>query len=182
MRCFIGFRPDQNSLIALVNFQKKLKKENSFWRFVPEEKLHLTFLFLGNNVTLEDINLISEKLSQICSSYKTFEAKCVGFGAFPKDKFATVLFCGLQSENLNLLAEKIREELASLSFKDNKPFKPHITIARSSKKLNASDLVKRYSTIVWNEKNCAVDHISIFRSNPTSQGYVYEVIKNFKIV
>ncbi|MEM3361784.1 MAG: RNA 2',3'-cyclic phosphodiesterase [Candidatus Anstonellaceae archaeon] len=182
MRCFIACCLDPNSIKAIEEFQRELKKQDSRWRFTPSQKLHLTFLFLGNNVSENDIKSIEEKLQKISLEFKAFEAFAKGFGAFPKPHFASVLWCSLNSDNLYLLASRIRRELSLLSFKDDKEFSPHVTIARSNKKLDATTLIKKYKDIVWSKQNCIIDNICLFQSIPNKEGYIYKIIKKFVMV
>ncbi|MFN3909699.1 MAG: RNA 2',3'-cyclic phosphodiesterase [Candidatus Anstonellaceae archaeon] len=180
MRCFIAFLPSATQLSELEEFQNKLKSHLNGWRLTQPEKLHLTFLFLGNNVQESDIENILNILKK-ASQFKKFEAQGIGFGAFPSPNFASVLWCGLKGKELLDLATFIRKELEGISFKDNKPFKPHFTIARTIKNQNVSDLVKKFSSVQWAKNNWVVDNITLMQSVPSNKGYVYKIIQKFPL-
>ena len=99
-------------------------------RFAKPEAYHVTLAFLGD-ASRRDVQLAEDALEAACAHATPVPLGSDGLGAFGKARDAT-LWLGLRpADSLASLAEKVRAELAArqVAF-DEKPFKPHITLAR----------------------------------------------------
>lgn len=99
-------------------------------RFLSRETYHLTLAFLGDTSEAETRRAM-DALDTACAGAIEVPLQFAGLGTFGRLSDAT-LWLGLENApELSALAAKLRECLQSESLTfDEKPFKPHITIAR----------------------------------------------------
>lgn len=123
MRLFIAvrFTPEIKELLKAAAVQ--LKQQSVSGNFTDPENLHLTLAFIGES---DRISLLRDCLDR--SGLPPFSIALEGFG-----HFGTVWWIGIQrSRALELLAGKLRSALRESGFPiEERPFKPHITIARN---------------------------------------------------
>jgi 2'-5' RNA ligase len=110
-------------------------------KLVPQNNWHITLAFIGD---LEEEKVESLKsLLQVFQWGDAFKVGVRNFGAFPSLEEGRVLWMGCEkgSEDLKILAEKLRRQLDDLGISyDPKPFVPHITLARLRSPKNLSRL------------------------------------------
>ena len=156
MRLFIALEISgelKNEILKLQENLKKHKKAN----YTREENLHITLAFLGE-VPLEKFADVCAAMNETAAEFNSFTAKNGGLGSF-NTKDNQILYCGIQSKELEILAKKLRENLKrhNINF-DCKRFLPHITIARKID-LSGTDLKDFCKEIYF-----ACDKIILFES------------------
>ncbi len=123
MRLFIAvrFTPEIKELLKAAAV--RLKQQSVSGNFTDPENLHLTLAFIGES---DRVSLLRDCLDR--SVLPPFSIALEGFG-----HFGTVWWIGIQkSRALELLAGKLRSALRESGFPmEERPFKPHITIARN---------------------------------------------------
>lgn len=130
VRLFVGIYPPTSAFRSLLEAELTWGLQNV--RFVPPEKRHATLCFLGA-VPLEEIPKVVSALDRLPPEEEPMSLQIVGLGVFPNQSRPQVLWAGLEGdiERLQSLAKSI--ELACLPWiqkPENKPFRPHITLAR----------------------------------------------------
>lgn len=131
-------------------------------KWVKEDHLHLTWIFLGN---IEDTKLIIEKMQKLSNLENEVNITGLGyFGRPPKIFFA-------KAEE-KLLYDKAKE-FRNFDF-DIYRFKPHITLCR----INAIHDYKVYKEMLntYKEKKLGIilPEISLYKSTLTKDGSLYE--------
>jgi 2'-5' RNA ligase len=96
---------------------------------VRTENLHVTLKFIGE-IQAEKLGDIRAALSAVHSDRAvTLDFRGVGF--FPSEKRPRVFWAGIDaSANLARLAGDIDRALNNLAFRGERPFSPHLTLAR----------------------------------------------------
>jgi len=126
MRLFIAinFSPQTRSKIALV--QNNLKAKSIKGNFTRIENIHLTLAFLGEIEPLEVENLINIMKT---IKFDPFELEIDELGTFGR----ALWYCSVkQSHPLKTLQSNLNKLLKDNNFPtDDRPYKPHITIARN---------------------------------------------------
>src|SRR5690606_20774489 len=100
------------------------------WKFTPDEKLHVTLRFLGEIAHGDDVLPAIEAAAH---TNVPFSVTLNEIGCFPPRGAPRVLWVGLRSEESRLeeLAAALDLELELVGFPpEDRPFTPHITIAR----------------------------------------------------
>jgi 2'-5' RNA ligase len=177
-RLFLGIGLDQDTRSGLQPALEKLHREvqHQALRWVRPEKLHLTLGFLGPTPeeTLSEIFSAAEGLRKPSPFRLTFDE----IGGFPDLRRPRVLFWGIRTvPELADLHEEIRRALPI----DDKPFHPHLTLARVSPGSPAvgQAVVRALAEIEVAPIEQEVTHFSLFESMPSGE---YVVLREFPLV
>jgi len=178
MRIFVAVEISNNDVLDSI---KKIQNEiNIVAKPVNLENLHFTLQFLGE-ITDEISKKIIDALNTI--EFSSFKINLKGVGAFPKPKFARVIWIGVDENGGNMLiqlAKKVEKVLKPLGFSPDKPFKPHITIFRIKKKVG--DITKELDD--QKMADFGIQEITSFKlkkSELTSTGPIYSDLEEIKL-
>lgn len=125
-RAFVAVSPPPEVLDAVAALVDSLAVPGA--RFTARVQWHLTLRFLGNHV---DIDAVAGALDALDAGAGT--AELGGGGAFPRAKRAQILWLGCVrgAGFLARLAAEVGTLLAPLGYEpDDRPFHPHLTLAR----------------------------------------------------
>lgn len=134
MRLFVSIPVAQRLSYQAQSLPKSIKQAN----WIAPQEYHITLRFIGD-VESHQLEGIQERLSAVRKKKFTVEAK--GLDSFESEK-KSILYAKIVSvRNIIDLAAKINEKLLDLGFEmPNKPFVPHVTIA----KVNNSKFLPKY--------------------------------------
>jgi 2'-5' RNA ligase len=137
-----------------------------------EEHLHLTLKFLGDTpvIRAESLSLAAERVAR--SAY-LLEIIVKGCGAFPTRGQPRVLWIGIDdpSRQLGRLQESLEDECANAGFaREQRPFHPHLTIARLRKPHGSRQLAELHKEIGFETETVAVSALTVVRSELRSEG------------
>jgi 2'-5' RNA ligase len=166
-RIFIAIELPGEIKQKLVEVQNKLNLPQA--KLVKLEAMHLTLVFLGN-VDEEKIKIAVEELKKDLADFGKFEVTIKDLGCFPNSTRAHTIWIGLDgAQKLTQLESKIRERLRLMKFKlEDRPFVPHLTLARLRQKIDLSDSMKKYQNFKADKFN--VSEIIIFESQLSPKG------------
>jgi RNA 2',3'-cyclic 3'-phosphodiesterase len=124
-RLFVAIELPNETKVLLRRLQETLPGA----RWVPIEQLHLTLRFIGE-VDEETLTAIQAALSRVASEPFTIALQQIGH--FPPHRQPRVLWVGLSAgEQLNRLQQQVEATLQTAGVApDDRPFSPHITLAR----------------------------------------------------
>ncbi|NTV48815.1 MAG: RNA 2',3'-cyclic phosphodiesterase [Geobacteraceae bacterium] len=149
-------------------------------RWVPAEQIHLTLAFLGE-VEEGAVELLKTELALIHSP--EFKLCFSGTGCFPGRHRPRVLWIGVEPHpHLKKLAAMVREAVLACGIpQEERPFSPHITLARL--KFPASRESGAFLDQPEKPKFTPfrVREFTLFQSRLTSQGAVHIPIRNFTL-
>jgi RNA 2',3'-cyclic 3'-phosphodiesterase len=142
------------------------------------ENIHLTLKFLGN-VSVDRIPAIAAAASRAVKDFTPFQI-CIGAtGVFPKPSRAQVLWIGVSdpSGNLSALQQRLEDEYAIEGFeKEDRAFRPHLTIARLRRLEGARRLADAHLQMEFRPAEINVSELIVFRSQLSSKGSKYTPI------
>lgn len=150
-------------------------------RAVPSPNWHFTLHFLGD-VEEENEKLLIEELKKRESNMelgKSFEITVTHLGAFPTLRYAKIMWVGIKkgTEEMTDVAAKIGESLKQLHFKvDERPYVPHLTIARFQRPKNLTGWLEHHSLKSVNMK---VEEIILYESILGEGGSQYNKRETF---
>ena len=87
--------PPQEVREALFRAARDLPSGNDF-RLVGQERIHLTLKFLGD-VTEDELDRSTQALEHLSGRHEPFEVSTSGFGAFPSERRARILWAGIEA-------------------------------------------------------------------------------------
>lgn len=154
MRLFVALDIDDSIRERIVRFVEGVHPFAPEARWVNPESMHVTLKFIGEQPD-DAFDEIKEALSGINAS--TINIDFRGYGFFPTSKSARVFWVGMQSgPELAALAAAVDQKLSALGIpKEDRPFSPHLTLARSaggsgSPRRNKTDRPNRTFQILQN--------------------------------
>ena len=175
-RIFIGIPVESEKAAGQAEKWKYEPDLNGYiLKWTKPSNWHITLIFLGNTpeTTLGLLqNLISESFAEV----PAFMTEIAGIGVFPNARNPKVLWLGI--ENLQPLMRGffiLTELLQQVGFSlENKPFKPHLTLAR----IRNSAQGKPITSMIETYQNCTFGSVEIksvvlYESISTNDGPLY---------
>ena len=131
MRLFVAFDIDDAIRERIMRFVEGVHPFAPDARWVKPESLHVTLKFIGEQPD-EALAAIKQALSQVRAP--TINIEFGSYGFFPTPKSARVFWIGMQADpELATLAAVIDQSTSALGIpKEDRPFSPHLTLARSA--------------------------------------------------
>ena len=142
------------------------------------ENIHLTLKFFGN-VATDRIAAISEAAGRAAQEFSSFEIKVGDTGVFPNPRRAQVLWIGVgdPSRKLSALQGRLENECAAVGFeKEDRAYRPHLTIARIRKPHGDRQLADAHLQMKFAPVAVDVKEFVLFRSELSSKGSKYTAI------
>jgi 2'-5' RNA ligase len=146
IRTFVAVELDDELRRSLIGLQEAVKTglqvmasdrrldRSARVQWTRPESLHLTLKFLGD-IDPAQVEPIQHALTERVSPLARFSVDVEGWGAFPDARAPRVLWVGLKSQHVRdpllELAAAVEQALMPLGFPtEDKPFNPHLTLAR----------------------------------------------------
>lgn len=150
-------------------------------RWEPKEKLHITLNFFGD-VSRNMIPDIKAKLADIFSERDAFKVEFSRFGMFYFKKNPRILWLGVkQCKELQDIHRKINEEFVMFGFeKDNRKFKPHLTVLRIKGKEDCS-MLNKFLSYEIDFPGFKIHSVSLIKSELKPGGSVYQKVESFEL-
>jgi 2'-5' RNA ligase len=130
------------------------------------EKLHITLKFLGE-IEQTRVEALMRAAARAVEDVPCFELSIEGAGAFPPRGNPRVLWLGVtdRSGGLALLARRLEDECAREGFaREERPFHPHLTIARLRAPEGARRLVAFHQEMGFEAQGFEVTRLILIRS------------------
>ena len=172
-RLFIAVPVADDVRLALGELMEKVAgapiDERAFGqpRWVRVDGLHLTLRFLGATPDPRQQELAAA-LDASASGVRPFEISLAGGGAFPNPSRPRVLWIGIAegSAQLSALAGRVSAELQRLGWPpEDRPFAPHLTLARTDGVPGAEDRARRLMELAQGLRlTWRADRLVLYRS------------------
>lgn len=104
-------------------------------KWLRPDKLHLTLVFLGN-ATADQLATFVPKIDALAERRPAFSLRLSGAGTFTTARAPSVLWLGVSGE-LDALAALQHDALGALTQHDDRPWVPHVTLARAKQSFDA---------------------------------------------
>jgi 2'-5' RNA ligase len=147
------------------------------------ENIHLTVKFFGN-VDQAKVPLISAALQRAVREFGPIEIQVGKTGVFPRASRPQVLWIGIEdpSGGLSRLHARLEDECGREGFpKEERAFRPHLTIARIRKPGNASRLADTHLRIEFAPVEITLSELVLFRSELSPKGSKYTAISRHRL-
>jgi 2'-5' RNA ligase len=185
-RTFIAIELGDAARAALARTIAALARELPGVRFVEPASLHLTLAFLGDldDAQLEQATQATAAATQVSAP---FALTVAGLGSFGPPHAPRVIWAGIGG-NLRALTETQRalaDELAARGFaREERPFAPHLTLARLNRPLDADAqrrLAQRLAAPAPTGAPIAARELSVMKSTSLPAGAVYSRLGAFSL-
>jgi 2'-5' RNA ligase len=125
------------------------------------------------------IEKIAAAAERVVQDFSTFQIGVGETGVFPRPSRPQVLWIGVSdsSGQLTALQEKFENECAAAGFpKEDRAYRPHLTIARLRKPESARSLAEAHLKMKFEPIDVEVKELVVFRSELSPRGSKYTVI------
>jgi 2'-5' RNA ligase len=142
------------------------------------ERIHLTLKFFGE-IEQGQSEMLSAAASRATHQCSPFQIGLGGPGIFPPRGTPRVLWIGVNdlSGQLTDLQQQFENECAIEGFpKEERAFRPHLTLARIRKPHGSHALAAIHKSIEFKPVEISVSELLLFRSELSSEGSKYTVI------
>lgn len=136
LRTFVSIATPEAVRATLMLAQEWLERHcGNLIRLTPPAQLHLTLKFLGD-VERDALPKLEECISSACGNFASLTLRLDRTGVFPDRGPARVLWVAWTGEGLFELQRAIEKNLSAIGFcPEERPFAPHITVARVGRNL-----------------------------------------------
>ncbi len=177
-RLFIAVELPPEARRALASLSRTLDCGRAV-RWTKPENIHLTLQFLGNTPAGR-VEAIAAALRTTIPPLSPFRLALAGVGAFPNVRRPRVVWVGVEGER-ERLAELHRAVIAAtqtVGFQpEDRPFKPHLTIARVQKWAGRNDYARIEAALrdsdIGRVAALPVGEVHLIRSQLKPDGPVY---------
>lgn len=175
IRVFLAVELSSDVQEKLADLQQQLRKTLPPINWVRPESIHLTLKFLGY-VEPSVVPQLFAALEPIGKKQHVFSMDVQGVGVFPKVTHPRILWVGLTGniQPLHEVVLEIEAALEGLGFPpEEKPFHPHLTLARIKRENTHVGSVLRQEKILEDNQHLgslAVDKITLFQSDLDASG------------
>ncbi|MCP4151727.1 MAG: RNA 2',3'-cyclic phosphodiesterase [bacterium] len=183
MRIFTGIKLDAQVLDDLDKFLEPFKEIDTPLRWTWRDNRHLTLKYIGD-VSPKDYARVVSLMEEADLNVGTFDLTLAGCGKFGKKNALNIFWIGVEKKRqLEELFNKIEITLEEFGIeKEQRDFRPHITMARNKKNFNFKPFLRVIEQ--FNEEFIAtakVAHFQIYQSELTPGGPIYTILKEFPI-
>lgn len=184
-RLFIAVELPQKIRKYLGAAVQALKKTGADAKWVEPTNIHLTLKFLGATPP-ETIPKIHEIMTAVADNARILPTSLEAFGAFPSLGAPRVLWVSLadKEKRLKHIAQGLEHPLSDIGFAhENRPFKPHITLARLHSPRNRASLIDAAQKFQTTMKHPAfiLDNITLFESTLSPKGPTYTIVEQVRL-
>ncbi|HKP82885.1 MAG TPA: RNA 2',3'-cyclic phosphodiesterase [Pyrinomonadaceae bacterium] len=165
----------------ILKLRKSVPDVAASWSRV--ENIHLTLKFFGN-VALDRIPVITAAASRAVAEFSPFAIGVGDTGVFPKPSRPQVLWIGVSdpSGKLSALKERLENECAAEGFpKEDRVFRPHLTIARIRRPEGGRRLADAHLQMTFPIMDIELNDLIVFRSELSPRGSKYTAISKHLI-
>lgn len=147
--------------------------------WVKSQSLHLTLAFLGRT-PLTALPNVQKIIQSTADSQKSISLSLRGVGLFPTPKNPRVISLHLHGDLVRLerLQDDLTKQLRASGFPvDDRPFRPHVTLARLKSMRGLAgvrDIVQSHGDSRVGDVR--VDRLTLYRSHLLPDGAEYEVV------
>ncbi len=184
-RIFCAVELSEQVRVRLQEHIQQLRKD------VPEvaaswsrvENIHLTLKFFGN-VELDRVPTISAAAWRTVEEFSAFQISIGNTGVFPRPSRPQVLWIGVNdpSDKLSALQQRFEDACAAEGFaKENRAFRPHLTIARIRKPEGRRRLADTHLSMQFESVPVTLTELIVFRSELSSKGSKYTAVSRHQL-
>lgn len=179
-RMFVAIELPASVRRQLIEHIDRLRDFNPEGRasWVRQDNLHLTLKFLGDTPVTR-VESIAQAAQRAASKVEPFEIVVGGCGAFPPSGQPCVLWIGIEDHAGKLveLQAALEDECANVGFpREQRPFHPHLTIARIRNPHDSRQLAAVHKEMGFDAETVRVSELALIRSELRSEGSRHTIV------
>jgi 2'-5' RNA ligase len=173
-RLFVAVPLDSPAVTTIVALVERIRAERALVapderdvRWVRMDGLHLTLRFLGPTPEA-NVPTVAEAVRRVAATQDPFEVRIDGGGSFPNPRRPRTLWLAVThgTAELGSLARAVDRELVAAGWpSDDRPFRAHLTVARSDGVPAGADVARRLTAAAEGfGVSSAADRLVLFES------------------
>jgi RNA 2',3'-cyclic 3'-phosphodiesterase len=177
IRLFLAFELPPEIREQIGEISRELRKSRLPARWVREENIHLTIVFLGS-VQENVVEDLKETVGSVARGFTGFSVTLGSTGVFPGLRRPRVFWIGLRGdiERLSRLRDELQKVLRVFGIQEEtRPFRAHLTLGRFKDRFNNEEelarIIDRYCDI--SSTSYSLDELVLFRSDLKPSGPMY---------
>ncbi len=168
-----------------VALQETLARSGTDVKWVEEENLHVTLLFLGEVVD-RDVPALCRAVADCCAEHDEFALCVETVGCFPNPRRPRVVWAGVGAGGAELIAlhDALESPLLELGCyrREARQYTPHITLGRVKSDRPTDALAAALARQAkWHGGETTVRELHVLSSELRPQGPVYTVLSRAKL-
>lgn len=180
VRTFLAIELPPDVREGCVALQDRLAVVAADFKWVEEENLHLTLLFLGE-VHDRDLAEVCRAVQAVCARFEPFTLVFAGAGCFGDPRRPRTIWVGLRegADQLVALHDALEEAMLELRCyrREERRFTPHVTLGRARGDRPGEELPQALARERdWHGGECRVEEVRVLSSELTREGPVYAVL------
>ncbi len=182
VRTFVALVIPKPWIDYLARIEQELSGRMSGLSWVKPENLHVTIRFLGD-LGDSGVRRAGESARRGADGHAAFRARLGAPGAFPSPDRPRILWAGLSdgAEDAIALAKSINQQLKQDGFgPPDKPFRPHITLARVRERSQGLEGFRRYAPPPPPE-GALLDRVVVMKSDLHPAGARYTPLEEIRL-
>jgi 2'-5' RNA ligase len=184
LRTFIAVELETPIRQRLVRLQETLMRSGADVKWVEEENLHVSLLFLGE-VDERDVLAVCRATEEVCRQHPVFALHVEGVGCFPNPRRPRVFWVGVSNgtEELCALHEALEPPLLALGCyrREERQFTPHITLGRARGDRPGGPGLDLQKHARWQCGEQTVREVHVLSSQLTPKGPIYSVLSRARL-
>ncbi len=185
LRTFIAVDLGKAIKQKCLALQDTLARTGTPVKWVGEENIHLTLLFLGE-VTDRDVPALCRAVAQVCANRDSFAITVEKLGCFPNPRRPRVVWVGVGAgaETLIALHDALEPPLLELGCyrREERRYTPHVTLGRVESDTGTEKLVAALNKQAhWQGGQTVVGEVLVFSSELKPDGPVYTVLSRARL-
>jgi RNA 2',3'-cyclic 3'-phosphodiesterase len=186
LRLFIAL-PLPNEVKQILQTQQDalkthLQEHDKDIRWTTREQWHLTLVFLGAT-NRERLPRIQNAMERAAKTLQSFALETTSLGAFPSLRRPSVVWLGVGGDvtSLQTLQFRLDEALSGMLEPDEKPFKPHLTLARLKQFGLGQEVTEAFAKLPSQKQSWTVNELCLYQSILNPAGAEYKVVFNVRL-
>ena len=181
MRLFIGVWLSDTIQDEVMDYIDGCRKDIISWKWTKRQSLHFTLKFLGE-ISENRINELNRALESAAFPNQPFTLQIDKLGFFPKQGTPRIAWLGVGCGEPELirLADLVESDCLKHGFgRADKPFQPHLTIARAKEEVSGGGKSGSSFPQVDFKNKMLVSGFSLIESCLNPSGAVYKTVKDY---
>jgi 2'-5' RNA ligase len=179
MRVFIAVRLPAAVRRSIAAIGTELECGGIAAKWVPPANIHLTLKFLGEQGR-ERLAGIRSALVEIASETSPIELQLRNIGAFPSPRRPRAIWVGVESgPRIRLLHAAIERRMTEFGVgREERPFRPHVTVGRVNRRTAPGDLstFERQARQLRFQADVEVEAVDLMESRLRPEGAEYRTL------
>lgn len=178
VRAFFGLPLPKEHREVLGRYIAECEAKASDFRWVPAANLHLTLRFIGS-IDRQVVGAIADRLAE--ARLAAFDLELGGLGTFKRGRLVRVAWLGVTVgvDAAQRLATKVDAECVAAGLEaENRPFQPHLTLARARPRFGAAlpPLPDTPRLRPWK-----ANELVLYQSHLSPKGSIYEALRSLRM-